>query len=102
MWIKFLLRYCFLFALISFLHSFFFTRKLPGNPGIDARDIFAMNWRFFPTLDPQVDVFISRDLDSRPSGRELAALEEWLASEFILHIMRDHPGHGKTFLGKII
>jgi len=74
-------------------------RKLPGNPGIDARDIFAMNWRFFPTLDPQVDVFISRDLDSRPSARELAALEEWLASEFILHIMRDHPGHGKTFLG---
>ena len=28
--------------------------KLPGTPMKDARKIFAMNWRFFPTLDPQV------------------------------------------------
>ena len=29
-------------------------RKLPGTPVADASKIFAMNWRFFPTLDPQV------------------------------------------------
>lgn len=28
--------------------------KLPGTPMKDARRVFAMNWRFFPTLDPQV------------------------------------------------
>ena len=28
--------------------------KLPGTPMKDARKVFAMNWRFFPTLDPQV------------------------------------------------
>ena len=28
--------------------------SLPGTPVKDARKIFAMNWRFFPTLDPQV------------------------------------------------
>ena len=28
--------------------------KLPGTPLVDARKVFAMNWRFFPTLDPQV------------------------------------------------
>ena len=27
---------------------------LPGTPVTDASKIFAMNWRFFPTLDPQV------------------------------------------------
>ena len=30
------------------------VKHLPGNPVIDATDIFAMDWRFFPTLDPQV------------------------------------------------
>ena len=27
---------------------------LPGTPMKDARLVFPMNWRFFPTLDPQV------------------------------------------------
>ena len=30
------------------------ARHLPGTPMVDARHIFAMDWRFFPTLDPQV------------------------------------------------
>ena len=29
------------------------VRQLPGNPVKDASDIFPMNWRFLPTLDPQ-------------------------------------------------
>ena len=28
--------------------------KLPGVPMADARKVFPMIWRFFPTLDPQV------------------------------------------------
>ena len=28
--------------------------KLPGVPKTDARKVFPMIWRFFPTLDPQV------------------------------------------------
>ena len=27
---------------------------LPGTPVVDARHIYPMDWRFFPTLDPQV------------------------------------------------
>jgi len=42
-------------------------RQLPGTPVRDATEIFAMNWRFFPTLDPQVDIYLCRDLDSRVS-----------------------------------
>jgi hypothetical protein len=30
------------------------VKKLPGTPLVDATEIFPMNWRFFPTLDPQV------------------------------------------------
>ena len=31
--------------------------NLPGTPMRDARKVFPMNWRFFPTLDPQVSWF---------------------------------------------
>lgn len=34
---------------------------LPGTPMVDAREVFAMNWRFFPTLDPQVNPFFLRN-----------------------------------------
>ena len=30
------------------------VKKLPGTPFSDGSKIFGMNWRFFPTLDPQV------------------------------------------------
>lgn len=56
------------------------VRQLPGNPVRDASDIFPMNWRFLPPLDPQVSVFLCRDLDSRISAREVAAVTEWLQS----------------------
>ena len=29
-------------------------KELPGMPVTDASRVFAMVWRFFPTLDPQV------------------------------------------------
>jgi len=56
------------------------TKNLPGTPFVDATKVFAMNWRFFPTLDPQVDLYVSRDLDSRLNEREQAAVQEWLHS----------------------
>jgi len=31
-----------------------YVKNLPGVPMKDATKVFAMNWRFFPTLDPQV------------------------------------------------
>ena len=30
--------------------------NLPGTPMKNATEVFAMNWRFFPTLDPQVRI----------------------------------------------
>ena len=45
---------------------------LPGTPMSNATFVFPMNWRFFPTRDPQVDVYLSRDLDSEFNEREIA------------------------------
>ena len=76
-----------------------YVRDLPGNPVKDASSVFAMNWRFLPTLDPQVDIFLCRDLDSRISAREVAAVAEWLESGQPIHSMRDHPAHTTPILG---
>ena len=57
----------------------------------DIAKLFPMMWRFLPSLDPGVEVVMSRDLDSRFTAREAAAVREWLSSDKTLHAMRDHP-----------
>lgn len=41
----------------------------------------------------RMDRIIFRDCDSRISEREVEAVQDWIASDKILHIMRDHPAH---------
>lgn len=53
----------------------------------------GMFWRFEPASEDDVDVFISRDCDSRISAREASAVKEWLASPQLVHSMSDHPYH---------
>jgi hypothetical protein len=43
-------------------------------------------------------VALFRDLDSRPSLREVEAVKEWLQSKHVFHVMRDHPGHDMPML----
>jgi len=77
-----------------------YVRSLPGLPRADASTMFPMVWRFFPTLDEQVDVFVSRDLDTRFNAREAAAVKEWREnSHYSIHTMRDHPYHNIGILG---
>ncbi len=47
----------------------------------------------------QVDVFLSRDLDSVVTDREAAAVAEFLDSSSSFHVMRDHPAHTAEILG---
>ncbi len=56
-------------------------------------------WRFEAAFDPEVSVFISRDLDSRVNPREAAAVYEWLESSKRVHTMRDHYDHTAPMLG---
>jgi len=58
-----------------------------------------MFWRFLPASDPDMDILIVRDTDSRLGLRERLAVNEWLESGKNFHIMRDHPQHGTLILG---
>ena len=55
-------------------------------------------YRFLVMLDPHVDVFISRDVDSLIFRREVAAVDQWLQSNYTFHVMRDHTNHQSTIL----
>lgn len=66
-------------------------------PGTAARQ--GMFWRFLPSDDPTVRRFLCRDCDSRPTGREIAAVEEWVASGQPFHVMRDHVMHLEPVMG---
>lgn len=60
--------------------------------GLDG-GIAGMFWRFLVADDPTVDRFVIRDADSRLNMRERMAVEEWIKSGKMVHIMRDHVNH---------
>ena len=67
---------------------------------VDSKDSFhGMFWRFSASEESDVDIFLSRDCDSRISEREAEAVKEWLNSDKDFHIMRDHPYHTVPILG---
>lgn len=51
-------------------------------------------WRFAALEVPQADVVLVRDADSRFSDRESRAVEQWIKSDRLFHVMRDYSGHG--------
>lgn len=54
--------------------------------------------RFLPAADPDVEVVICRDTDSRLNLREKAAVDAWLNGPQRFHLMRDHPRHNVPML----
>ena len=55
-------------------------------------------WRFLPISDDDVEISISRDGDSLISMREKVCVDDWLKSDKILHIIRDHCYHSKEMM----
>ena len=67
---------------------------------VNSKDSFhGMFWRFWAAEDLDVDIFLSRDCDSRITEREVKAIKEWIDSDKYFHIMRDHPYHTVPILG---
>lgn len=58
-----------------------------------------MLWRFFAYDDPKVARFLSRDLDSRLTFREMFAVHEWMGSGLGFHAIRDHQYHVIPIMG---
>ena len=75
--------------------------QLFGGEIVDMSNskIPGMYWRFLIMDDPKVDLFIVRDTDSRINYRDESAVNQWLKSNNILHICRDHPHHYYKMLG---
>lgn len=68
--------------------------NLPGARVIEMRDgSDGTFWRFLPMFESGINVTICRDADSRIGPREVMAVYEWLASDKVFHVMRDHPQH---------
>jgi hypothetical protein len=65
-------------------------QRLPGVPMENATFMFPMNWRFFPTIDPQVDAYLSRDLDSVFNEREIAGKSFYLKIEVLTTLFQDN------------
>lgn len=59
----------------------------------DLNTCKPMMWRFEGIDDPDVEIMMSRDTDTRILLREKLAVDEWLQSNTLFHIMRDHPHH---------
>lgn len=57
-----------------------------------------MMYRFLP-IGEDVQIFMSRDTDSRIGIREQCIVNEWIVSDKKLHIIRDHPYHDVKMLG---
>ena len=65
----------------------------------NIRRLRCMLWRLEPILDEDVELFISRDIDTRILLREVLAVRQWVSSNKEIHIMRDHPQHYNKILG---
>ncbi len=65
----------------------------------DMKGWMGMFARFLPASEDNVDVFISRDCDSRISEREVVMVNEWLDSPRLVHVIRDHPDHSAPLMG---
>ena len=64
--------------------------------GIDYRYTF---WRFLVLDDKNVSIALIRDIDSIASKREQTMVDQWLDSQIMLHIIRDHPDHADLIMG---
>lgn len=69
--------------------------------GLTAARILPELWAYFVADDTDVDRFVVRNSDTRPSDREAAALDDWLQTNWTvksLYCIRDHPLHAAQSL----
>jgi len=71
------------------------VRLIPMNNTNDKRNTM---WRFLPAFYSNINIFLSRDTDSRIEPKEIKAIREWLKSNKNFHIIRNHPMHKRKIL----
>jgi len=61
--------------------------------------IINMIHRFFPIDEPDVDIMLVRDADSRVHSRDRWAIGRFLDSPYVAHTIRDHKEHKCRIMG---
>jgi protein O-GlcNAc transferase len=61
--------------------------------------LMNMSYRFFSIDFPDVEVMCVRDADSRINERDKACIEDFMNSDKLFHIIRDHPNHHHPIMG---
>jgi hypothetical protein len=69
--------------------------RFTGKTGIEN-----MIERFYAINEPDVELMVVRDADSRVHWRDRWAIRDFVASPgFVLHTIRDHPEHSASIMG---
>ena len=71
--------------------------KIPKYGDLSYRN--ARIWRYIPIADVSVDITCVRDLDSPLLNRESDAVQQWMDTDTVMHIMRDSPEHTSKIMG---
>ena len=85
--------------IVNKLRSFSHVKIIEIDVSVYPNINFAKCLRFLPMDEPNVEIMLSRDTDSRFSWREANAVREWINSGKQFHIIRDHPCHSNVILG---
>ena len=64
----------------------------------EERTLHGGLWRLFAANDGSIDRFLCRDCDSRLNCQERVAVDDWIRSGSLFHIMRDHVWHNELIL----
>lgn len=80
-----------------------FGERLRGTPQVVVRDTGIVGhrnsmYRFFAIDEPDVDLVLFRDADSRIHWKDRWAIQRFLDSGKTAHLIRDHRDHGAPIL----
>lgn len=76
------------------LYSTYATKIIKTNIG----GFMNKFYRYFTIDDDSVEIVIVRDADSRILERDRACIDEFLLSDAMFHIIRDHPNHNHKIM----
>ena len=54
-----------------------------------------MSWCFLVASEKSVERYVIGNIDTRLSLRDKSAVDDWITSGKIIHVMRDHPSHSQ-------
>jgi hypothetical protein len=83
---------------IDALNSLSNTKIIFKTGDLNNENCKPRMWRYEAIDDLEVEFILSRDTDTRILLREKLAVNEWLQSNKLFHIMRDHPHHNFCIL----